>query len=80
VDQYVDEVMPAAIQAKELAIQHMRNPGYGKPVGGISRGKRPLETLSCNAVADVGSIAGVGGIVEVYEIEMQHLGIDCERG
>ena len=71
-------MVPAAIQAKELAVQHVRNPGERVPVAGVARGQSPLQPLRGEPLPDVQVAGGVKGIVVVDEIEVADLGVDRE--
>ena len=44
-EEQVGEVMAGRIQLEQLTIEHVRKPGEGMPVGGISGLERPCHTL-----------------------------------
>ena len=71
------QVVPPAIQAKELEVQHVRNPGERDPVAAVARGQSPLQPLRSDPLPDV-QVAGEIDIVVVHEIEVADLGVDRE--
>ncbi|HEY1219186.1 MAG: hypothetical protein ABSE42_15715 [Bryobacteraceae bacterium] len=74
-------VQPAA-QAKKLAVQQVRKPRDGKPVGPFAGGERPLETRLREAAANVDVARYVLGIVEIDEVKTRDRSIQrdgCEK-
>ena len=65
VKQDADEVVCAGIQAEELAVGHVRNPGERMPVAGVKGGERPAEVRPVQAVFDERIFGDVVGVVIV---------------
>ncbi len=62
-------MMKPAAQAKKLAVQHVREPRDGKPVGGFAGSQRPFETRLREAATDMGVAGHILGIVEIDEVK-----------
>src|SRR5437016_11005981 len=75
----VGEMMPAGVETKELAIQHVRKTSDGEPVRGIAGSDRPLQASRRDALAHVRILGDVFVIVVVDKVEVPHLGIHGER-
>ena len=65
--QNAGEVMPGWIQPKELAIQHVRNPGHRVPVTGMAGGKGPSERRPGQACLDVRIFCDIGLVIVIQE-------------
>jgi hypothetical protein len=68
-DEQVGEVMPTGIEAKQLAIQNMREIREGLPIEQVVVGEGPSNTLYREARFYVGVVIDGVGIVEADEIE-----------
>ena len=69
VQQHVDQVMPAGVEAEQLDVQHVRKPGQRKPVRRLGGRERPLHAGRRHALAHVRIGGNVIGIVKIDEIE-----------
>ena len=76
VQQDIVQMVPAACEAEELAVEHVRNPGHREPVGSVARGQRPFQSLRGQSLADVHVAGGVIRIVVVDEVEVANLRVD----
>src|SRR5271166_2513733 len=81
-DRYVDEMVGASIESKELAIECVRKPGQRMPVGGTRGGHRPDHCLQVEPVLHVRILQYVTEVVSPDERVMsngavQHSG--CNR-
>ena len=65
-------MVPPAAQSEKLAVQHVRKPGYGEPVGRFAGAERPFETGRRDTAADVNVARHVLGIVEIDELKPPH--------
>ena len=78
-DQHVHEQVPAGIQTKELAVQHMREPGERMPVGGVKRGEGPGNSVQRQAAGDHGIVPDVKRVIEIDELVTDDLAVNRER-
>ena len=76
--QYVREMVQTALESKELAIQHVREPGQGKPVRGVIRSECPVDVLWRNSAKHVGIVSDVLGVIKIDKIKVPHLAIGNE--
>ena len=76
----IDEQMPAGIETKELAIQHVRKPGQRVPVGGVKRGESPGNPGQREPARDDGIVPDVEVVIEVDELMTDHLPVNREGG
>ena len=75
-DHHIGKVLPTAIQAEELEVEHVRYPGDGKPVSRVSRGKSPAQSSERQAVLNMAVADNSFAVVEVDEFEIVNLKID----
>ena len=67
----IDEVMRSRIQAKQLAIEHVRQPCNRMPVGLFKASKRPGDVRWLQSRGDVWIVGDVGVIIpELDEVVM----------
>ena len=67
-EKQVDKMVPAGAQAKELHIEHVRNPGYGMPISLVTRAEGPLEIIPRQPTHDVRIVNDVKAIIEFDKI------------
>jgi len=75
----VDQVRAARIQAKELAVGHVRNPREGMPVVGLTVNEGPFHASPREPGTDGGVVVNVSVVVVGYELVMARGPIDGER-
>jgi hypothetical protein len=73
VEQEVGEMIPAALQTKEAVFDEVGKSRKRKPVGRLSRGEGPCDSLERNAIPQVRVSRNEGRVVEIQEIEVSHL-------
>ena len=67
VEDDIDQVVPSRIQAEELYVHHMRDPGEGVPVVGMMGGEGPDDIVEREAGSYLGVFRDVLVVVEVDE-------------
>ena len=78
--QKIDDVRPGGIQAEELEVERVREPGERMPVRRGVGGERPLHRVPLEAGLDVYVLGYVQVVIVVDEREMANRVIDRERG
>ena len=73
VEQHVHPVMPPGVQAEQLHVGHVRNPGQGMPVRRFERRERPGNTLLRQASLDVKIFPDILTVIVVDERKASHL-------
>jgi hypothetical protein len=66
----IDKMMKAGLVAEEPAIEHMRKPGKGMPVGGVVGREGPFDALPGRALLDNRIYILV--IIITYKFEIAH--------
>src|SRR6266446_5426121 len=61
------EMVSAGVQAKELAIQHMRKPGQRVPVALRKSAKRPNKPVRAQAALDLRIFGHIRRVIQVNE-------------
>ena len=79
-DHRVHEQMPACVQTKDLAVNHMREPSEGMPVCGMKRRERPCYSFQRQAADDHRVIPDVDVVVEADKLMTDHLAVNRENG
>ena len=72
--------MPCRLQAEELDVQHMRNPGQGVPIAGIGRSQRPGQAFNGQAILNRFIFIHIDGVIIGDEFAMTHLPEEHPRG
>src|SRR5215831_16282451 len=67
-ENHVDEMVWSTGQTEQLAIQHMREPVEGKPIGVVHGSKRPLDASPSEAVAHAWVVGHRTGVIIIDEI------------
>src|SRR5437879_4879416 len=72
-------MMPARVQSKELDVEHVRQPGQGKPVAGVAGLKGPAGVGKGQSCCYVWILSDIFRIVVIEEVIMEHRrkGGDC---
>ncbi len=68
----------AGKHAPELAIEHVREPGDGVPVGGVAQMKCPPKIFPGQTAANVVVVDDVIRVINVGQFEMSRLPINSE--
>jgi len=74
-------MVSACIQAEELAVHHVGDPGDRVPVGLAIRDYRiegPQEILGSKTILHMGIVKYIDIIVEMDELMALHLPVDCK--
>ena len=77
-EQYICAVMASRFELKELAIQGVRKPGHGMPIGLIVAGESPLDRVPVEPGLNVDIFRDVGVVVVIDEWVMNRRVV--ERG
>src|SRR5213595_3555156 len=78
-NQRVDQQMTACVHAKELAINHVRNPSERMPVCRMKRSERPGESTERNTAIYHWIFLNIRGVIESDELMPDHLRVNRER-
>jgi len=78
-NQRVDQQMTACVHAKELAINHVRNPSERMPVCRMKRSERPGESPERNTAIYHWIFLDIRGVIESDELMSDHLRVNRER-
>src|SRR5205814_8162533 len=78
-NQRVDQQMTACVHAKELAINHVRNPSERMPVCRMKRSERPGESPERNTAMYDWIFVDIRGVIESDELMSDHLRANRER-
>src|SRR5215472_10778633 len=73
VQQDVCEMVPAGIDTEELHVEHVREPGEGKPIGVAERGECPHDAVGSEAGPYLRVFGDVDWIVERNEVVSANL-------
>ncbi len=73
-------VMAGGIEAKELAVQGVRQPGQRMPVSVAKGGERPLHGIPCQAAMDLGIFQDIRRVIKVDELVMDDGTVESESG
>ena len=74
----VHEQMPTGIETKELAVEHMREPGERMPVRGVKSSESPGNPFQRQAAADHGIVPDVKIVIQADELMTDHLAVNRE--
>jgi hypothetical protein len=72
--------MPTAVETEELTVEHVREPGEGKPVSVVEGGESPDDAGPRETAEYLRVFRDVDGVVEAYECVAPHLEIHGENG
>ncbi len=75
----IDQVLRRGIQAKQLAVRHVREPRERMPVGRVEGGKSPGDIAELQSCADMNVLRDVLGVIEVKEFVMPDAAIQQNR-
>src|SRR5438034_2729258 len=78
-NQRVDQQMTACVHAKELAINHVRNPSERMPVCRMKRSERPGESPERNTAIYHWIFLDIRGVIESDELMSDHFRVNRER-
>src|SRR5438876_7126855 len=78
-NQRVDQQVTACVRAKELAIDHVRNPSERMPVRRIKRGERPDESRAANTAVHHWIFLDIRGVIQSDELMPDHLRVNPKR-
>src|SRR6266702_224916 len=78
-NQLVDQQMSSCVHAKELAIDHVRNPRERMPVRRIPRGERPDESRAGKTPIHHWIFLDIRGVIESDELMPDHLRVNSKR-
>ena len=78
-NQRVDQQMAACVRAKELAIDHVRNPGERMPIGRVKGGERPGESRERNTAIHHWIFLDICGVIERDEPMPDYLRVNPKR-
>src|ERR1700684_257367 len=67
VKHHIDEVMRSRIQAKQLAIEHVRQPCNRMPVGLFKASKRPGDVRWLQSRSDVGVVGDISIVIPEFD-------------
>src|SRR5208282_5414168 len=68
------------IEAKNLAVQGMRQPSHGMPVSGVKGRERPLHCVPAEAGLYLGISQNIDGVIKIGELVMSNRIIESKRG
>ena len=77
---HIREVVGAACESEQFAIQHVGKPGERNPVGVVRRGEGPDHAMPRQTGAHLWILGDVLGIVVVYEVMASDLSIYRQDG
>ena len=77
-DQRIDYQMPACIQAKDLAVEHVGKPCEWVPVGGVRRGECPRDSRQCQSLSHDRVFTDIAPVIQDDELMAHHLGVHGE--
>jgi len=69
---HAHEMVPAGLEAKKLAIRHVRNPGQRVPVAGVAGGKSPNNIRPLQPALNLRVLGDVVRVVIVDEAMPRH--------
>ena len=75
-EQQIDRVMPARMNAEELAVEHVRKPGQRVVVGDMRLGECPGDSAEGQALLDDGVFGDVGVVVHRQELGFRRRPVD----
>ena len=78
--QETGQMVSAGPGAEELAVQHVRKPGEGVPIGRMAAGQRPGDPLGRQAVSDMEVLIHVFVVVAGDEHVLERLAEDEKDG
>jgi hypothetical protein len=76
----IGQVITARSQAVKPVIEHIGQPDKRIPQTEIRRGKSPFQALGRKSRPDMTVLKDIDGIVEIDEVEMNHLPVDTPQG
>src|SRR5664280_3514412 len=79
-EQYICAVMASRFELKELAIQGVRKPGHGMPIGLIVAGESPLDRVPVESGLNVDIFRDVGVVVVIDEWVMRRRVVERDGG
>jgi len=71
--------MVPCVRAKELAIDHVRNPGERMPICRMKCGERPSKSRERNTAIHVWIFPDIRGVIESDELMPDYLGVNSKR-
>ena len=78
-EQRIHEQMPARVQAEQLTVDHVRDPGQRMPVRGVKTGERLRDTGQGQAAIYHRVFGDVIGIIEIDKLMTDHLPVNRQR-
>ena len=73
-------MVAGGIEAKDLAVQGMRQPGHGMPVSGVKGSERPLHRVPGETGLHLGISQNIDGVIKIGELVMGDGIIESESG